>query len=392
MLPTPAEGSLNNGVINLDHQATTPCHPSVIEAMEPWWRDQWGNASSRQHRMGLTAAAAVSSARQRLADSLGVETDELIFTSGATEANNLALLGHARFRARADGRPGHLITVASEHHAVLDPLQQLKQDGFELTLLTPKPDGLIEPEHLQEAIQVNTQLVSVMVANNEIGVIQPVHELSAICRNHGITMHTDAAQAYGHLELNMQELGCSLLSLSAHKFNGPKGIGALVARRGTGLEPLLWGGGQEQGLRPGTLPVPLIMGLAAAATVAQADLAARQTRLGALRDQLWHELKRRNPHLLLNGALQPRLAHNLNITVPGMSGSRLQRALKSKLACSSGSACSRGEPSHVLRAIGRNRREAEASLRLSLGRDTTETDIERAINVLTETIQAGSMG
>ena len=391
MLPTPDKGSLNNGVINLDHQATTPCHPAVIEAMEPWWREQWGNASSRQHRPGLTAAAAVSSARKGLADSLGVESDEVIFTSGATEANNLALLGHARFRARADGRPGHLITVSSEHHAVLEPLQQLKQEGFELTLLTPRPDGLIEPTQLEQAIQANTQLVSVMVANNEIGVIQPVQELSKICSNHGITMHTDAAQAYGHLALNMPRLGCSLLSISAHKFNGPKGIGALVARKGTGLDPLLWGGGQEQGLRPGTLPVPLIMGLAAAATLATADRAVRQTRLGALRDQLWHDLKQRNPALLLNGALHPRLAHNLNITVPGISGNRLQRALKSKLACSSGSACSRGEPSHVLRAIGRNRREADASLRLSLGHDTTATDIERAVVVLTEAMQAGPM-
>ena len=270
-----------------------PCHPAVIEAMEPWWREQWGNAC-RQHRLGLTAAAAVSSARKGLADSLGVESDAVIFTSGATEANNLALLGHARFRARAEGGPGHLISVASEHHAVLDPLQQLRQEGFELTLLTPRPDGLIETTQLEQAIQANTQLVSVMVANNEIGVIQPVQELSTICRNHGITMHTDAAQAYGHLALNMPRLGCSLLSISAHKFNGPKGIGALVARKGTGLDPLLWGGGQEQGLRPGTLPVPLIMGLAAAATLATADRAVRQTRLGALRDQLWHDLKQRN--------------------------------------------------------------------------------------------------
>ncbi|QNI74728.1 cysteine desulfurase family protein [Synechococcus sp. NOUM97013] len=392
MLPTPAEGSLNNGVINLDHQATTPCHPAVIEAMEPWWREQWGNASSRQHRLGLTAAAAVSSARNTLADSLGVESDEVIFTSGATEANNLALLGHARFRARTAGGPGHLISVASEHHAVLDPLQQLRQEGFELTLLTPRPDGLIETTQLEQAIQPNTQLVSVMVANNEIGVIQPVQELSTICRNHGITMHTDAAQAYGHLPVNMQHLGCSLLSVSAHKFNGPKGIGALVARKGTGLDPLFWGGGQEQGLRPGTLPVPLIVGLAAAATLAKADQAARLTRLGALRDQLWHDLKQRNPGLLLNGTLHPRLAHNLNITVPGISGSRLQRALKSQLACSSGSACSSGAPSHVLRAIGRSRTEAEASLRLSLGRDTTAIDIERAVAVLTETIQAGATG
>lgn len=374
-------------MINLDHQASTPCHPSVIQAMEPWWREQWGNPSSRQHRLGLTAAAAVGSARERLADSLGIGSDELIFTSGATEANNLALLGHARARALADGGPGHLISVASEHHAVLDPLLQLKQEGFQLTLLPPQENGLIEVEQLQQAIQANTQLISVMVANNEIGVIQPIQDLSAVCRSRGITMHTDAAQAYGHLQLQAEELGCALISLSAHKFNGPKGIGALVVRTGTPLQPLLWGGGQEQGLRAGTLPVPLIMGMAAAAELCMQDLEERQARLQALRDQLWEGLKDRNPSIQINGALQPRLAHNLNITVPDVSGSRLHRTLRSRLACSSGSACSRGEPSHVLRALGRSRLEAEASLRLSLGRDTTATEIDSAIDVLTTAIK-----
>ncbi len=355
--------------------------------MEPWWREQWGNPSSRQHRLGLTAAAAVGSARERLADSLGIGSDELIFTSGATEANNLALLGHARARALADGGPGHLISVASEHHAVLDPLLQLKQEGFQLTLLPPQENGLIEVEQLQQAIQANTQLISVMVANNEIGVIQPIQDLSAVCRSRGITMHTDAAQAYGHLQLQAEELGCALISLSAHKFNGPKGIGALVVRTGTPLQPLLWGGGQEQGLRAGTLPVPLIMGMAAAAELCMQDLEERQARLQALRDQLWEGLKDRNPSIQINGALQPRLAHNLNITVPDVSGSRLHRTLRSRLACSSGSACSRGEPSHVLRALGRSRLEAEASLRLSLGRDTTATEIDSAIDVLTTAIK-----
>ena len=374
-------------MIYLDHQATTPCHPSVIEAMEPWWRKQWGNPSSRQHRLGLTAAAAISSARERLAGSLGIRAEELIFTSGATEANNLALLGHARARALTDGAPGHLISVASEHHAVLDPLLQLKEEGFRITLLPPQGNGLIEVEQLEEAIQPDTQLLSVMVANNEIGVIQPIPELSAVCDSRGITMHTDAAQAYGHLPLHAEELGCALISLSAHKFNGPKGIGALVVRAGTQLQPLQWGGGQEQGLRAGTLPVPLIMGMAAAAELSMNDLEERQVRLQTLRDQLWQGLKDRNPTITLNGALQPRLAHNLNITVPAISGSRLQRALRPQLACSSGSACSRGEPSHVLQSIGRNRFEAESSLRLSLGRDTTTTDIDGAIEVITDAIQ-----
>ena len=386
MLPAHPNTERGDVVINLDHQATTPCHPSVIEAMEPWWREQWGNPSSRQHRLGLTAAAAIGSARERLAGSLGIRSEELIFTSGATEANNLALLGHARARALADGGPGHLISVASEHHAVLDPLMQLKEEGFQITLLTPQQDGLIQVEQLEQAIQPNTQLVSVMVANNEIGVIQPIRELSTICSSRGITMHSDAAQAYGHLELQAEELGCALISLSAHKFNGPKGIGALVVRRGTKLQPLQWGGGQEQGLRAGTLPVPLIMGMAAAAEVSLHDLEDRQARLRALRDQLWQGLKRRNPAIRLNGALQPRLAHNLNITVPNVPGSRLHRALRPQLACSSGSACSRGKPSHVLRSIGRTRIEAEGSLRLSLGRDTTPTDIDAAIEVISAAI------
>ena len=377
-------------MIYLDHQATTPCHPSVIEAMEPWWRKQWGNPSSRQHRLGLTAAAAISSARERLAGSLGIRAEELIFTSGATEANNLALLGHARARALTDGAPGHLISVASEHHAVLDPLLQLKEEGFRITLLPPQGNGLIEVEQLEEAIQPDTQLLSVMVANNEIGVIQPIPELSAVCDSRGITMHTDAAQAYGHLPLHAEELGCALISLSAHKFNGPKGVGALVVRAGTQLQPLQWGGGQEQGLRAGTLPVPLIMGMAAAAELSMNDLEERQVRLQTLRDQLWQGLKDRNPTITLNGALQPRLAHNLNITVPAISGSRLQRALRPQLACSSGSACSRGEPSHVLQSIGRNRFEAESSLRLSLGRDTTTTDIDGAIEVITNAIQTST--
>ncbi|KZR88968.1 Cysteine desulfurase [Synechococcus sp. MIT S9508] len=355
--------------------------------MEPWWREQWGNPSSRQHRLGLTAAAAIGSARERLASSLGIKSEELIFTSGATEANNLALLGHARACALSDSGAGHLISVASEHHAVLDPLLQLKQEGFEITLLTPQKNGLITEQQLEQAIQSNTQLVSVMVANNEIGVIQPIQALSAICSSHGITMHTDAAQAYGHLPLDAKALGCALISLSAHKFNGPKGIGALVVRLGTQLQPLQWGGGQEQGLRAGTLPVPLIMGMAAAAELSLHDLDERQARLRALRDQLWEGLKDRNPTIQLNGALQPRLAHNLNLTVPDISGSRLHRALRSRLACSSGSACSRGEPSHVLRSIGRSRLEAEGSLRLSLGRDTTAADIDGTIEVITTAIQ-----
>ena len=382
MLPTTSADLIPGDLIQLDHQATTPCHPLVVQAMEPWWQQEWGNASSRQHRLGLTAAAAVASARHRLASHLGVEDDELIFTSGATEANNLALLGHARARAKAEGHCGHVITVATEHHAVLDPMHQLQREGFELTVLRPQDNGLINANALSGVLRDDTQLVSVMAANNEIGVIQPLQALSDVCKSRGITLHTDAAQAFGHVRLIRSDLGCDLISLSAHKLNGPKGIGALVKRRGVSIQPLLWGGSQEQELRPGTFPVPLIVGFAAAADLAHADLETRQHQLSVLTNQLWRGLKSRHPQLLMNGAHQPRLAHNLNITVPDVSGNRLHRCLKRSLACSSGSACSRGKPSHVLQAIGRSRVEAEASLRLSLGRTTTATDINRAVEVI----------
>ena len=373
--------SLKDGPLQFDFQATTPCAADVVEAMAPYWTQQWGNPSSRQHRLGLTASAAVKLARRQLANALTVNPDRLVFTSGATEANNLALLGHARAHGSC-----HLISVATEHHAVLDPLKQLQREGFSVTLLPPGPDGLITPEQLKEAITSETRLVSVMAANNEIGVIQPLNQLGELCKAHGITLHSDGAQAFGHLPLEPDALGVDLLSLSAHKLYGPKGIGALVLREGIAIEPLQWGGGQEAGLRAGTLPTALIVGFAAAAQLAMADRESRQQRLAALRDQLWGDLQRQIPGVLLNGALTPRLPHNLNITIPGVNGARLHRALRPHLACSSGSACSNGAPSHVLQAIGRSRTEAEASLRLSLGRSTTRSDVETAATCISDAV------
>ncbi len=354
--------------------------------MEPWWSAQWGNPSSRQHRLGLTAAAAVQIAREQLSDCLNCSADQLIFTSGATEANNIALLGHARAIARERGKPGHLISMVSEHHAVLDPLRQLQREGFHVTLLSPEPDGLLEPTKLEAAITDNTQLVSVMLANNEIGVIQPIPEIAALCRARGVPLHSDAAQAFGHIPLDSQRLGADFLSLSAHKLNGPKGVGALICNPELAIEPLQWGGGQERGLRPGTLPVPLIIGFAKAAELARSDLASHSQRIEHLRNRLWESLKQRQPTLLLNGHASARLPHNLNITIPGVSGGKLHRALRSRVACSSGSACSRGEPSHVLMALGLSRQEAEASLRLSLGRSTSDRDIDQAIQAIDDVI------
>ena len=386
MLPSSDTVSTQGGAIALDHQATTPCHEDVVTAMEPWWREQWGNPSSRQHRLGLTAAAAVQVAREQLSDCLNCSAEQLIFTSGATEANNIALLGHARAVSRDRGKPGHLISMVSEHHAVLDPLQQLRSEGFRITLLSPEPDGRLAPAKLEAAIREDTQLVSVMLANNEIGVIQPLPEVAALCRAHGVTLHSDAAQAFGHIPLDSQRLGADFLSLSAHKLNGPKGVGALICHPELAVEPLQWGGGQERGLRPGTLPVPLIIGFAKAAELALGDLASRSQRLEQLRNRLWEGLQQRHPTVVLNGHATARLPHNLNITIPGVSGSKLHRALRSRVACSSGSACSRGEPSHVLMALGRSRQEAEASLRLSLGRSTTDGDIDQAIQALNDVI------
>ena len=350
--------------------------------MAPYWSNEWGNPSSRQHRSGLSASAAVNLARRQLAECLSLTPERIVFTSGATEANNLALLGHARAMGS-----GHLISLTTEHHAVLDPLQQLQREGFSVTLLGPGPDGLITPEQLERRSPRNAAGERDN-GHNEIGVLQPLAELAAICQGRGIRLHSDAAQALGHIPLEPDALGLDLVSLSAHKLYGPKGIGALVIREGTELQPLQWGGGQERGLRAGTLPTGLIVGFAAAAQLALADQQQRHDQLQGLRNQLWSGLQEHVPGVLLNGAIRSRLPHNLNITIPGVNGSRLHRALRPQLACSSGSACSNGAPSHVLQAIGRTRSEAEASLRLSLGRSTTLDEVNQVISLLTQTVAA----
>ncbi|CAE22219.1 NifS-like aminotransferase class-V [Prochlorococcus marinus str. MIT 9313] len=386
MLPSLSSGSLKQSPLCLDYQATTPCAAEVVKAMAAYWSEDWGNASSRQHRSGLKAAAAVSLAREQLACHLRVTPQRVIFTSGATEANNLALVGHARARAEQRGAPGHLITLVTEHHAVLDPLRQLQKEGFRLTELQPRADGLLRPEQLAEAFENDTLLVSVMVANNETGVIQPLAELSELCRKRDVVLHSDAAQAFGHVHLDADALGLDLVSISGHKLYGPKGIGALVVRPEVPIKPLQWGGGQEQGLRPGTLPVPLIVGLAKAVELAMEDITSRQDKLCTLRNQLWDGLRERLPDLILNGSLEHRLPHNLNITIPGVRGSNLHQQLRPLIACSSGSACSQGAPSHVLMALGRTSAEAEASIRLSLGRNTSSEEITQAVESISNVV------
>ncbi len=372
--------------LEFDFQATTPCAEEVLDAMEPYWKDHWGNPSSRQSRGGVRASAAVELAREQISSCLGMDSFRIAFTSGATEANNLALLGYAREYCAKQGQPGHLITVATEHHAVLDPLRQLTKEGFALTEITPNSDGLLTKEMLIKAFRKETFLVSVMLANNEIGVIQPIKLIVEACRSRGIKLHTDASQAIGYLPFNLEDLDIDLMSISGHKIYGPKGIGCLIYKPEISLMPLQWGGGQEESLRPGTLPVPLVVGLAKAVEIAYRDLSLNQEKLAFLRNKLWQGLKIRIPDLVLNGSLNNRLPHNLNITVPGVKGHHLHAELRPFISCSSGSACSNGEPSHVLLALGRSKSEASASLRFSIGRDSNSSEIDRVIQILVKIV------
>ncbi len=372
--------------VELDNQSTTPCAPEVVKAMEPYWNTFWGNPSSSQNRSGIKAAALVSLAREQLASTLKIPAESVIFTSGATEANNLALIGYARALADIKGKRGHVITLTTEHHSVLDPLRQLKLEGFRVSELNPGKDGLIDIRAVNEAFEDDTFLLSIMLANNEIGVIQPIQELSNLCHSKGAILHSDIVQAYGHMRLDLYSLGIDFATISAHKMYGPKGIGALIMKSKLPIMPLQWGGGQEKGLRPGSLPVPLIAGFAKAAQLAIGDLDMREQRLMFLRDKLLEGLRNKLPELIVNGSMKRRLAHNLNITIPGIKGNRLHRLLRLRVLCSSGSACANGMPSHVLLSLGRTLDEASSSLRLSLGRNTSEEDINRAILLISKTV------
>jgi len=364
--------------IYLDHQATTPCDPAVVSAMAPYWSELFANPSSRSHRPGLEAAAAVEQARSNLARQLGVAPEQVVFTSGATEANNLAIKGLVEAR-RQRGR--HLITLATEHRAVLEPLRYLAGHGFDLTVLPVRRDGLVDLNQFSEALRDDTLLVCVMAANNEIGVLQPLDAIRELCLGRGIALHSDGAQIFGNRPFSPGKLGLDLFSLSGHKIYGPKGIGALVLAEGMILAPQQHGGGQEGGLRGGTLPVPLIVGLQRAAELASRDREARLERLGGLRDQLLVGLLELGG-VRVNGSLEHRLAHNLNVHLEGVDGTQLHRSLRRQLAVSGGSACSSGSPSHVLAALGLTPAEAAASIRFGLGRSTTSEEIHQAVEVV----------
>lgn len=372
----------------LDHQASTPCDAAVLAAMAPWWSEHPANPASRGHRPGLAAAAAVERARGQVATVLGARPEGVVFTSGATEANNLALKGVAEAALSGGSRRRRLVSLVSEHRAVLDPLRYLERHGFPLSLLPVQPDGRLELAALENALGDDVLLVSVMAANNEIGVLQPLAEVAALCRRVGALLHVDAAQAAGHIPLAIEALGIDLLSVSGHKCGGPPGVGALLVRQGVELAPQLHGGGQEHGRRAGSVPVPLVVGLGEALQLADADRASRALRLGGLRDRLWTALERLGGVQRNGPAPGPlRLAHNLNITVLAVDGAALHQRLRRRLAVSSGSACSQGSPSHVLAALGRSRAEAAASIRFGLGRATTSAEIDLAIDVVTDAVR-----
>jgi cysteine desulfurase len=361
--------------IYLDHHATTPIDPRVLDAMLPYLREDFGNAASTSHAYGWKAEAAVEVARERVAAVLGASPESIVFTSGATEANNLAIQGIARARK---GR-NHLVTLTTEHPAVLDVCRALESEGHRLSVVPVGEDGLVDVTELRAALGAESALLSVMAANNEIGVLQPLAEIASICREDGVVFHTDAAQAAGKIPLQVDDLGVDLLSLSAHKFYGPKGVGALYVRPRTRIAPLMHGGGHERGLRPGTLPVALCVGMGRALELAAEELEQEAERLAALRDRLWAHLDRELGDVHRNGHPTLRLAGNLNVCFRGVDGDKLLLGLPD-VAVSSGSACStsRPEPSHVLLALGCDKQDASASLRFGLGRGTTLAEIDTA--------------
>jgi cysteine desulfurase len=369
----------------LDHHATTPCDAAVLAAMAPWWSEQFANPSSRLYRPALEAAAAVAIAREQVAAALAMPAASVVFTSGATEANNLALKGVAEAALEGGNPRRGLVTLATEHRAVLDPLAWLHRHGFPLTVLPVQADGRVDLELLAAALGPSTLLLSVMAANNEIGVLQPLAAIASLCREHGVLFHCDAAQAVGHIPLAMADIGIDLLSLSGHKLYGPKGVGALLRRPDLPLAPQQHGGGQEGGLRAGTSPVPLLVGLGLAVTLAQADRAERALRLAALRDRLWQGLEALGD-IQRNGSALHTLPHNLNVSIADVDGQRLHRILRQRLAVSSGSACSQGNPSHVLAALGLSRQQAAASIRFGLGRGSNDASIDTAIVAVGEAV------
>jgi cysteine desulfurase len=364
--------------IYLDYQATTPTDRRVVDAMLPYFTEVFGNPHSRNHRFGWDAEEAVEKARAQVAHIIGAKEKEIIFTSGATESNNLAIKGVSRFYR---DKKRHVITCVTEHKCVLDSCRHLELEGFQVTYLPVHKNGLIDLDQLRDAITRDTVMVSIMAVNNEIGVIQPLAEIGRICREKKVFFHTDAAQAVGKIPLDVEAMQIDLMSISGHKIYGPKGIGALYVRRRprVRLEALMSGGGQERGMRSGTLPTPLCVGLGEACRIAEAEMGAETERLHALRDRLLNRVTEQLPEVYVNGDLEHRIPGNLNISFAYVEGEGLMMGIKD-LAVSSGSACTSAslEPSYVLRALGVEEELAHTSLRIGLGRFTTDAEVDYA--------------
>jgi len=371
--------------IYMDYSATTPVDPRVVAKMTPYLFEIFGNPASRSHSYGWDAEEAVETARKHVAELLGADPREIVWTSGATEGNNLAIKGAARFYS---GRGKHIITVQTEHKAVLDTCRELERQGFDVTYLDVQQDGLVDLDQFRNAVRSDTILVSVMLVNNEIGVIQPVREIGEFCRERGIIFHCDAVQAAGKLEIDLRELKIDLLTVTAHKVYGPKGIGALYVRRKPRIriDAQIHGGGHERGMRSGTLPVHQIVGMGEAFRLSKLELKDEGTRVEKLRDRLLDGLQQL-PEIFVNGSLEHRVPHNLNVSFNFVEGESLIMGIKG-VAVSSGSACTSAslEPSFVLRALGRSDELAHSSIRFTLGRFSTEAEVDEVIRQVAATV------
>jgi len=371
--------------IYMDYSATTPVDPRVVDKMVPFLHEQFGNPASRSHSYGWDAEQAVEEARAHVATLIGADPREIVWTSGATEGNNLAIKGAAHFY---QGKGKHLVTVKTEHKAVLDTCRELERQGFDVTYLDVREDGLLDLDTLQQALRADTILVSVMLANNETGVIQPVAEIGALCRARGIVFHCDAVQAAGKIQVDVNALNVDLLTVTAHKVYGPKGIGALYVRRKprVRIEAQMHGGGHERGMRSGTLPTHQIVGMGEAFRLAKEEMGEESRRVGALRDRLLAGLSTLD-EVYVNGDLARRIPHNLNVSFNFVEGESLIMGIKG-VAVSSGSACTSAslEPSYVLRALGRSDELAHSSIRFTLGRFTTEAEVDSVIAQVRATV------
>jgi cysteine desulfurase len=369
--------------IYLDYHATTPVDHRVLEEMLPFLKNKYGNPSSIDHIYGNDSLNAVTNSREQIARLINTNPEDIIFTSGATEANNLALIGIAKTLEKGS----HIITTSIEHKSILNTCKYLESMGYIISYLNVNKNGMINLDTLKSTITNKTKLISIMAANNEIGTIFPLKEIGKIAKKYNILFHTDAAQAFGHIPIDMNKMNINLMSISSHKMYGPKGIGALIVKRGINLKPLIYGGGQERGLRSGTLNVPAIVGFGKASDIAKTELISSAKHLNMLRTKLYKNLSSK-VNIILNGSFDNRLTHNLSLYIPNVDAKALINEVKNDLALSSGSACTAENltPSHVILALGHNVERAHATIRIGLGKYTTEKDIKNTVDILATAI------